>query len=197
VLLLVTAETAFPEQVAGERGRGLHGVLGGRHPRPRASRERVQRGEMGGGVERGIGDPRDGQRPAVELGPLARPDEGGEVVPQAAGHDGLATTRAGRSSRGGGAHAGPQSSTTFPSGSRTQSCEPPNSRYGMPRASRVFFTSASDATWTAKCGAVGSIPSNVCCACWMRCSCPPPRSYQAPGNPRSGRGAIEKPSTPS
>src|SRR5206468_2287404 len=162
-----------------------------------SSGQRVQRGEVGGGLEGGIGDPRDGERPAAEVGALARRDECGEILPQAAGHDGLATTGTGRSSHGGGAHAGPQSSTTFPSGSRTHSCEPPNSRYGMPRASRVFFTSASDATLTAKCGAVGSMPSNVCCACWIRCSCPPPRSYQAPGKPRSGRGAVEKPSTPS
>ena len=112
VVLLVAAEAALAEQVASERDRRPLGYPRGHDPLPRSFGESVELGEVRGGLERRIGDPRDRERRATEVGALAGRDERGEVIPQAAG----------------GAHVHSQSSTTFPSGSRTQSCDPPNSR---------------------------------------------------------------------
>src|SRR5436309_393021 len=83
----------------------------------------VELPEVGCRVEVRVGDARDRERGAGEVGALAGGGERGEVLPQAA------HSRLSASTRGGPLHQrGSQSSTTLPSGSRIQSWGPPKWR---------------------------------------------------------------------
>ena len=177
VVLLVAAEATLAEEVAGHGADRLVGGRPGRQARGGGRGERVELGEVRLRLELGIPDARDRQRRATEIRRVTRARTAANSS-RSRRHAVLRRARRApprcRPDRGSRA-ACRRSRDTGCRARRACAAPPPRS-------------STSNATW----GSVGSMSSKTL-VCWIRCSWLSPSAYQAPGKPRSGRGAASRP----